>query len=374
MNLRRVLGEFLRNLSSKSRAFALNPVSQIFFAVLGRAPSPQERRSLTFKLFFKPFRGRDMIEAAIRSEEFAVMQLPHLLARYSKDFANERKVFFVHIPKTSGTALRMALIEELGIPALDFYGRTDEQFPALGTHPFLEFWPLITGHMNVFGGPHQSHTVMTTLREPRVRRLSQFRQHTRIAYERGLHQKAVEPFLVRAGKTFTARRRESNFSHWLRSTTSFQLSYFADPLSEPFLAHLPEEEIKALSRTGLLNFISTTLNEMSEANVQVVAAQAAAALDVVNWSHASAIEAVLAQLSQPRSQRQAIPRANDSLHQDKLKTVVVTREDLALLNRVAEVDNVFFEALIALNKLPKAPMDPDMEFGKEARRLGFALP
>lgn len=102
------------------------------------------------------------------TEEFAVQMLPQFVARATNAYGG-RRVFFLHVPKTAGTSVRLALADALGVPSLNFY--SGHQMPAKGA----TFWPYLAGHAGIAAFP-QAYTGFTVFREPRSRLLSAYRQ------------------------------------------------------------------------------------------------------------------------------------------------------------------------------------------------------
>ena len=111
----------------------------------------------------------DLLRDMVESGEFRTQILPSLVVTSTK-FNSNRPVFFLHIPKTGGTSVRLALSEALGIPSINVYNAWPK--PDRDSHAY---WPLWAGHAQISFFP-DSHEGFTVFREPRSRILSRYRQ------------------------------------------------------------------------------------------------------------------------------------------------------------------------------------------------------
>lgn len=139
----------------------------LFRAVLSREPSPKEKYQLRSQLLV-----HGDLEAIARdlllSEEFTVQILPQLVARSASAYGG-KKIFFLHVPKTAGTSVRLALAKAIGLPSINLY--SGHHVPPDGAF----FWPYLAGHVSA-GAIPESHIGFTVFREPRSRLLSRYRQ------------------------------------------------------------------------------------------------------------------------------------------------------------------------------------------------------
>jgi hypothetical protein len=156
----------------------------LYLGVLQRYPSSSERLSLEYELH-RHGNVQAAVDDMITSEEFSLMRLPHLMASASTGWCG-RYLFFMHVPKTAGTSVRMALTTSAGVPAITSYGHIGE-LPR-DRLPLLSFWPLFIGHGHVdyFPEPHRG---LTVFRESRSRYLSTYRQRQK----RGESQHLPDP-------------------------------------------------------------------------------------------------------------------------------------------------------------------------------------
>lgn len=147
----------------------LRRVRSAYVAVLRREP---QRRELVARRLRTVLGGgwqtllRDMVD----SDEFRGQILPGLVVTRTQ-FRAPEPVFFLHVPKTGGTSVRLALGEAIGVPAINVYGA----WPTPDT-VLHRFWPYWAGHAQVDLFP-ATHVGFTLFREPRSRILSMYRQH-----------------------------------------------------------------------------------------------------------------------------------------------------------------------------------------------------
>ena len=135
-------------------------------------------QDLTAVSFQFPGQFESRVSDMLHSEEFQIAALPRLVADATKNWTGKR-VFFLHIPKTAGTAIRMALVRSLRIPPYELYTNNTSLIEALEfTHN--DFWPLYYGHENIAFFP-EGYSGITIFRESRSRALSLYRQKCRAA-------------------------------------------------------------------------------------------------------------------------------------------------------------------------------------------------
>lgn len=345
--------------------------TQIFLGILGRTPTRRER-SITFaRLMTDPTAAKKIVSEIVSTSEFARHSLPRLLAKEAQSFSSTKKIFFVHLPKASGTSLREQLISEMGIPSLEFYGL--EQDATLVVPPFMDFWPLIAGHMNVFSGPRATHTVVTTVREPTSRWLSQFRQQTRLIYYVDPAIKGRNSAISIMAKQLKRRLKERQFSEWLRDERVHQLAYFADPLGSLLRRGRSASEISNLPRRTLLRHVSSALDLLDEVELGEICDSASNEVDLVSWSDSAGVDQLLSELF-PEHQVSRPERRNDGTSFGSVRQVQLTVDDLARLQELSRVDRAFIAALQQKGKLPLPSLSEEEDLAKTAQRLGFILP
>jgi len=116
----------------------------------------------------------------VESDEFRFQILPGLVAT-GTGMRSERPIFFLHVPKTGGTSVRLALGDAIGVPALNLYRAWPT--PDRELH---HYWPYWAGHAQIGFFP-ESHLGITLFREPRSRILSQYRQNQALRVRQPRH-------------------------------------------------------------------------------------------------------------------------------------------------------------------------------------------
>lgn len=152
-----------------ARALLLRRVRSAYVAILRREPL---RRELVARRLRTVLGGgwKTLLRDMIDSDEFRVQILPGLVVTRT-EFRAPQPVFFLHVPKTGGTSVRLALGEAIGVPAINLYGA----WPTPDT-VLHRYWPYWAGHAQVDLFP-ETHVGLTLFREPRSRILSMYRMH-----------------------------------------------------------------------------------------------------------------------------------------------------------------------------------------------------
>jgi len=292
---------------------------------------------------------RDMVD----SDEFRLMILPGLIATRAA-MTGPHPVFFLHVPKTGGTSIRLAIGEALGVPALNLYSAWP--YPDKRTHGY---WPYWAGHVQADYFP-DSHVGITLFREPRSRVLSHYRQQLYTADLVG--QQHGWRYGGGAGPT---KRSLPPFAAWLERRWEdgaiSTLQYFI-PSAEPFPNRSKSEaELQRLARSSdaeLTNGAMSTLRRLGSAA----------------WIHRS--DDVLAAIEQVTGTAiSELPREN--VFEDKgypVTKVRLTRQDREILEGTARLDRLVTAAAVELGLIRPLPADEaEAIFERDAARLGFVL-
>jgi len=322
-------------------------------ALLRREPAEREVRQshlrrMSSQSYFHFL--RDMVD----SEEFAVQILPGLVVSQT-GFKGKEPVFFLHVPKTGGTSIRLLIGQSLGVPAINIYHAWSS--PDKVAHAYWPFW---AGHAQLSFFP-ESHTGITLFREPRSRVLSLYRQQQAEKHSTG----------GRHGWTYdgNASRRKSvslpDFSDWLplryKAGTATAFSFFIP--SEEFpcprtkskselknLMHLPEKEISALIGKGLDRFSAAAWIHDSKQVLEAV--EKVSGTHVSDLPHENSFESKDIEYSQQIITRSALAILEDVYYRDSLLTSEAQRRGL-----IRGMDRE----------------EADGHFEKTARRLGFQI-
>lgn len=213
-------------------------------------------------------------------------------------------VGYVHIPKTAGTSVTAALTNAVGVLPLvllnEKIGTPDSRWNAGRSG----FWPLITSHMAVSRFPG-SHSLISTVREPRSRLLSSFRHFQRHRDKAGLPATSIVDFI-----------KDGSFD--------LMASYFLTP--------------GLWARSNIISM---------NPGVTADLAQGLGQLTAMSWSDdTQGIEEMIASVTGRRVQ---IPKLNvaDQVHKHALQ---VSLDDLT---REASVDVLLLDVAEAMGLLPK---------------------
>jgi hypothetical protein len=329
----------------------------LYRGVLRREPSPTETAGL-----LKALSDAGSVEHALKdmlsSHEFGVMVLPDVINGYVAGVP-DKPVFFLHVPKTAGTSFRLALSDNMGIPAFLLYVRTS--WLGFGENDAMNFWPLWAGHAAISAFP-QTHRGITIFREPRSRMLSNFRQHQREFATEDPNGPRNERFAK-----FNMDRRQrvtvlDGFSKWVSISRSAVQWFIDTPRTEG--AYLwngrpTGKYIDSLSPTQVRQSLTRSLLRF----------------DAAAWSHDSeAMEAAIRRVTKVHSIA-PIERQNQFEPLPDAETTHLTSEDLAHLNRIADDEKLLLNLAVDRGLIPPIDSDfADAEFENTAQRLGFVLP
>jgi hypothetical protein len=373
MSVRKRVMKALRAVAVRERTAPFDLSKQIFLATLNRVPTAREHRITFARIFTSPTAPRKIINEHLSSSEFAHTRLANLMAAEYREFSSPNKIFFVHLPKASGTSLREQLALHMGFPSLDFYGLSELEPVTMNYPPFFNFWPLISGHISVHSGPRATHTVVTTVRQPQSRFLSLFRQQTRINYHIDLKMRGHFSATTILIKRALAARREAIFSHWLNNVEDHQLAFFANPLAPAIARNESVENIRNLPRRALVDFVSASLATLDDSDLRKVALEATDNVDKVSWSHTAGVTRLISELF-PGEVSDPLPRLNDGAQFGTARKIALTIQDLERLQELSRIDRAFIVALQDQGKLDPAESSDEEELVKTANRLGFILP
>lgn len=333
----------------------------LFGSVLGRRASDDDLLAAA-KGLSSADGLRLQLNAMIKSPEFAIMQLPHLMAAASRNYRGE-KIFLLHVPKTAGTSLRLGLIDAMGIPALDRYERTGNWDGY--SEDFLKMWPLLVGHTNVYNFPKESHRGVTVFREPRARTLSIFRQRTREAIVPSMFHS-----LEKAQKTSAkAERLLSNFSNWLE-TTQHPLDLLTWHVEMQPGHELPRGDERGINRREQ----AIELEKYGESYIRNALDLGLQRIQVAEWLHNKAGMATILDRALSRPIASKMPKVNEVLEQQVENPIQLSADDHARLSKIAQQSQIVFDIAVDQGLIAALSTDEaDQEFEIASKRLGFKL-
>lgn len=345
----------------RRRATELEVAAVLFESILGRRATEADLRAAASGL--ASAKGlRNQINAMVRSEEFAIMRTPHLLAEAAKNYQGE-KVFFLHVPKTAGTSLRHAFIDAMGIPALDRYarvGRWDGYSEA-----FIKMWPLLVGHTNVKSFPDGGHRGVTVFREPRARVLSTFRQSTRSIVATPIHI-----------NTDTSKKMRERAAVWLADFPSW-LKTEMHPL-DLLTWHVIMNDDNNLPSSGEAGIRrvdqSRFLERVSATEIRQALERGLRRISVAEWQHNREGISKLVERTLERTVAAPVNNANQVLPEQVMNPIQLSKGDHARLTEIASQSQIVFEVAEDQGLIKNLTRDEaDEQFEIAARRLGFKV-
>ena len=319
-------------------------VAQTFRAVLGRKPNPKELVELEGQLALHG-RLESVARDLLLSREFSIQILPQLVAKWTTSY-NGKRVFFLHVPKTAGTSVRLALMEALGVPSINFYPQ--HSIP----HQGLFFWPYLAGHVGVAAIP-DTHQGFTVFRESRTRMLSRYRQRQRhLAVSERIpldneNPHRISPSLPEPWQLW----RNDRLDRWFHMDVAGRVDQSNWATRNSVL--------DSMSQTELTDGVYAGLRRITHAA----------------WAHdADTIARTLCDVT--GVEQVEIPQANVySPHVAGSEPVQLTTRDLDTLEQSAQRDQISIDAAVDLGLIP--PMSSDVAesiFQSTVRRLNFVLP
>lgn len=341
------------NRRSSSPSLAAGRLRQTYRAILRREPTVRELAGRRLRNVVRggwPRLLRDMVE----SEEFRLQILPGLVVT-GTELRSRGPVFFLHIPKTGGTSVRLALGEAIGVPSINIYGRWPQ--PDRDLH---RYWPYWAGHAQAAFFP-DTHIGFTLFREPRSRVLSAYRHHQFLRSSHRLPHGWDHPDGDRP-----ATGDPLPFVDWLadrhRSQTLSIARFFLPPGGSG--------TVEKAASVEQLNLLDASSNQLKAGLARMMRRFGAAA-----WIHDN--EAVTRAIGEVAGHApRGIPRENvGERNNPDIRPVNVDEHALAVLEEVAALDAVVFDVAASQGLLPPLDSgDADRLFQATAERLGFVLP
>ncbi len=341
----------------KSLPIDADLVNALYRGVLRREPGAAE-----IDILMRALSDAGSVEHTLKdmlsSHEFGVMVLPDLINSYVSRVP-ENPVFFLHVPKTAGTAFRLALTDTLGIPAFQLY--VHSTWPGFGRDATMKFWPLWAGHAGVASFP-QTHRGITVFREARSRILSSFRQQQRefaTNDPNGPRNERFANFDPQPAGNISVLGGFSTWIHGFRDT----VGWFIDtPHADG--AYLwngrPSREFR---------------ESLSPAELRLSLTRSLSRFDAAAWVHDSdAMSRAIGRVTRVES---VVPLGRENQYRplSDVEVIRLTSADLEHLNRIADSEKILFDIAVDQGLIP--PLDPDFadaEFERTAERLGFVLP
>ena len=327
----------------------------LYRVMLGRRPTVAERSSMALRLQI-PNQFESILSHMLDSPEFQTMGLPLKLADATKEWTGNR-VFFLHIPKTAGTSVRLALIDAVGTPAFEFYDR-NPKVEASWRESNYNFWPLWVGHQNIADFPQELNG-LTIFRESRSRLLSTYRQKNREAIADNPHM--LDEVRLAVEKNHSLQILNTPFHIWLNNPVGGEMiDYFVSSKSfGPGSMNSKEfkDYVNGLNEPALETALNESLGRITHAA----------------WAHDG--PAILRAISGVSgSNVTELPRENVYESQKEFIPQILNKDTVATLNAIQEKETLVYKAAHEQGLVPLlSKSEADDLFEITAKRLGFTF-
>ena len=311
-------------------------VSRLYQTILQR-PADPEGLAAAVDAIRSGSSYSQIVSGLIDSPEFATQIAPRLLDRYAPVALDAKRFFFLHVPKTAGTAFRVVLENTVN-------GPTVHQYPSRAPEPGRfdsgrsDVWPLWAGHIGVSNFP-VSHTGITLFRETRSRLLSLWRMHERQGQILRGPSSLIEQL----------RGRATLLAQW----------FFWKP-----------------ARTSSLGALATAkyLNSLSSHELRLGVVKGLRRFEAAAWTHdVSSVQKVLDWVAGGRADK--LPRVNEAPPIAKDQLIRLSRSDVRDLDEAAKADETVIELAHEHGLVENLDCTTqDQLFRATAERLGFLLP
>jgi hypothetical protein len=343
-------------------------VRRIYRGVLKRNPAQSEISSFALDFARNPDM-QERLSSMIYSKEFQLMVMPDLVRSASENFTGQ-KIFFLHVPKTAGTSVRLALTEALGVPSFNLYSFSSQSLP--NRLDSMSFWPYWAGHANISAFP-SGHKGFTTFRESRSRLLSQFRQSQFNAHPESNPHLISKEHVARIHAA-GGKQKYRDFNEWIKNNPPSILKWYVPNPEIQRDAPVENTRENFTLKMGTRNTWARQVYEMSEREIAPILEKSMTRFSAAAWLHQpqGIIDAISKVTGNPDAM---LSRENEFKRSELYKEEVITQESLILLEEARKKDRIVFKIATDLGILTDGlTMDEDEIFQKSIQKLGFRLP
>jgi hypothetical protein len=341
-------------------------IKSLYKGILGRNPTQSEIQD-RIKILTKNSLIESQIIDMINSEEFNIMNLAFLVQK-ATNVEQNLKLFYLHVPKTSGTSLRIILSKYMGIPAYLLYLHNGIE----GVKKFknMEFWPFWVGHANISIFPN-SHFGFTSFRETRSRLISEYRQvQKNLSPGYNMRNNSNKLALDHVKYYFNESK---NFNSWLRSFGSSICSYYIPNTN----SDVPDANTSDIEKfkyyMGTSRKWVTQIDNAHESEVRSSIQHSIKRFKAASWvEDDKSFSKAIKELFGERDMKINIPKLNVFEANSKFRPEVISKQSVEIMEELSRKDQIVFES--AMNE---GILSEEMKFNKEEafsdtkKRLGF---
>lgn len=287
----------------------------------------------------------DIMNVLFNTKHVSIKELTDIYEKISPGF-NKPNVAFIHLPKTAGTSVRVAIGKALGVAPITSYNFSKDISPEHWKN--VNFWPFFAGHLNFTYFP-STHVGLTFFREPRSRVLSSFRQ-TEKAINHGIGGQFPSS---QNGVSVADTTHLLNFPHWLDAVSNRSTARYFFPGSE--------EEFATFATTA------------SDAELEEKLSVGLLSINFAAWSHDyDAIETTLFTLLDSPVELKRLNTFNQDTNYQKVN---LTKDNLDTLSKITKYDQLLIDVAVNMGLIPRlSSSEADAIFEASVNRLGFQLP
>lgn len=299
----------------------------------------------------------------LTSEEFSFVRLPSLISKMSNVNSN-LKIFFLHVPKTAGTSLRILLSNYHGVPPfLIYYGFFD------GKNEFMEFWPFWAGHANIQKFPN-SHSGFTTFRETRSRLLSGYRQ---------LQQNLTPGIDVRKNSDRDLFERQQYYTNKCQSFNSW-LKNFGTSICHYYIPNTASEypnEINTFKNfhnlAGITREWAFQIDNSPETEIKSSLEKSMKRFTAACWVNDSDSQAVaIKKLYGDKDIKINVPTLNEFYKRANSNLEIISNQSVELMEEISRKDQIVFESAMNAGIISEnIQFNKDELFFDSRKRLGY---